>query len=297
MKPSCAVTKLTDAQAGRPCRSKRSAEPASRAAKSARCPQSPRQKRRTVVAEAVVPFGEAGRKIAELVAARTDVPRLGDQLHAAPAPDPGACASKKPAPGSKPCGSRPSVAPRSKRKPSTWNACHPVAQRVHHHLQHARMREVQRVAGAGVVDVVARVVGHQPVVAGVVEAAERQRRAESRCPRRCGCRRRRGSPRCRPHAAGGSRLRISLRRCRRTGSAARARRSRSCCSPSSCAGRAAAAGAVLQEGVHRHQLDRGDAESAQVIDDGRDGPARRRCRARLGGCRRAAWSGPCTCAS
>ena len=29
---------------------------------------------------------------------------------------------------------------------------HPVAQRIHHHLQDARMREIQRVAGAGVVD-------------------------------------------------------------------------------------------------------------------------------------------------
>ena len=30
---------------------------------------------------------------------------------------------------------------------------------------------------------------------------------------------------------------------------------------------AAAAGAVLHEGMDRHQLDRGDAEPAQVIDD------------------------------
>ena len=54
----------------------------------------------------------------------------------------------------------------------------PVAQRVHHHLQHARMGELQRVAGAGVVLVEARLVGDEPVVGGVVDAAIAQRRAE-----------------------------------------------------------------------------------------------------------------------
>ena len=54
----------------------------------------------------------------------------------------------------------------------------PITQRIHHHLQHAGVRQVQRVAGAGVVLVVARVVGHEPVVGGVVDAAKRQRRAE-----------------------------------------------------------------------------------------------------------------------
>src|SRR5690606_23872903 len=33
------------------------------------------------IAEAVVPFGPAGREIAKLVTARPHVPRLGDQLH------------------------------------------------------------------------------------------------------------------------------------------------------------------------------------------------------------------------
>ena len=54
---------------------------------------------------------------------------------------------------------------------------HPVAQRVGDHLQHAWGAEVQRVPGAGVVDVVARVLGQQPIVRRVVDAAERQRRA------------------------------------------------------------------------------------------------------------------------
>ena len=48
----------------------------------------------------------------------------------------------------------------------------PVAQRIHDELQHARVPHVQRVAAAGVVHVVARVVGDQPVVDRVVDAAK-----------------------------------------------------------------------------------------------------------------------------
>ncbi len=55
---------------------------------------------------------------------------------------------------------------------------HPVAQGIHDHLQHARMARVQRIPGAGVVDVVARLVGHRPVVRVVVDALERERRPE-----------------------------------------------------------------------------------------------------------------------
>jgi hypothetical protein len=48
---------------------------------------------------------------------------------------------------------------------------HPVAQRVHDQLQHARVLHVERVAAAGVVHVVAWLSGDQPVVGGVVDAA------------------------------------------------------------------------------------------------------------------------------
>ena len=53
----------------------------------------------------------------------------------------------------------------------------PQPQRVHDHLQHARMRELERIAGAGEILVVARLVGQQPIVGGVVDAAIAQRRA------------------------------------------------------------------------------------------------------------------------
>jgi hypothetical protein len=49
---------------------------------------------------------------------------------------------------------------------------HPVAQRVHDQPQHGRLDRVERVAGAGEVHVVARVVRHQAVVGGVVDAAK-----------------------------------------------------------------------------------------------------------------------------
>ena len=55
---------------------------------------------------------------------------------------------------------------------------HPVAQRVHDQLQHVRVAHQQRVAGAGRVVVEARVLVDQPVVRRVVDAAERERRAE-----------------------------------------------------------------------------------------------------------------------
>ena len=54
----------------------------------------------------------------------------------------------------------------------------PVAQRVHDQPQHARVARVERVAGAREVHVEVRVVGHEPVVALVVDALERQHRAE-----------------------------------------------------------------------------------------------------------------------
>ena len=99
--------------------------------------------------------------------------------------------------------SRASVLARSKRKPSTCISVHPVAQAVHDELQHARVLHVERVAAAGEVHVVARVFGRQAVVAGVVDAAEATASAPAGCPRRCGCRPRRGSPRCRRRAARG----------------------------------------------------------------------------------------------
>ena len=51
---------------------------------------------------------------------------------------------------------------------------YPIAQQVGDHLQHAGMIEIEGVAGACVVDVVARLVGQQSIVRCIVDAAERQ---------------------------------------------------------------------------------------------------------------------------
>ena len=54
---------------------------------------------------------------------------------------------------------------------------HPIAQAVHHHLDHPGVGQVDRVSGAGVIDVVALLVGQQPIIAGVIDALEGQGRA------------------------------------------------------------------------------------------------------------------------
>src|SRR5215475_9367621 len=50
----------------------------------------------------------------------------------------------------------------------------PIAQRIHHHLQDTRMRQVERIPAPGEIVVVARLVRPQPVIGCVVDAAERQ---------------------------------------------------------------------------------------------------------------------------
>ncbi|MNU90348.1 hypothetical protein D3C71_802130 [compost metagenome] len=129
-----------------------------------------------VVTEPVIPLGPARREAAELVAAGADVPRLGDQFdlaqhrvlahrvqEAARRVEALALASQN----------RGQV----EAEAVHVHVLHPVAQRIHHHAQCTGVGQVEGVAGAGVVDVVARVVG-QAIVAGVVDALERQRRAQ-----------------------------------------------------------------------------------------------------------------------
>ena len=152
------------------------------------------------VAVAVVPLGPAGGKIADLVAALAQVPGFGDQL------DLGQhrVLQQDVEEGAEPVDLMQFA--RQGRGQIEAEAVdvhlqHPVAQRVHDQLQHARMLQVERVAAAGVIHVVARIVADQAVVGGVVDAAEATASAPAGCPRRCGCRPRRGSPRCRPSAA------------------------------------------------------------------------------------------------
>ena len=129
------------------------------------------------VAELVVPLGPARRELADLIAARADVPRLGDQLDAAQHRVLAAHVEEAAALVE---AVRLAGEDRGKVEAEAVDAhfVDPVAQRIRHHLEHPRMRQVHRVPGAGVVDVVALLVGQQPVVIGVVDALLGERGAQ-----------------------------------------------------------------------------------------------------------------------
>src|SRR6476620_498093 len=125
----------------------------------------------------VVPFRPARREFSDLVSSWPDVPRFGDQL------DRGQrrILPKGGEEGSAAFKSMP-AAPEGagKIKPESIDATHfhPIPQRIHHHLQHAGMAEIECVDAAGEVVVIARLVRQEPVVRRIVYAAETQRWAE-----------------------------------------------------------------------------------------------------------------------
>ena len=129
------------------------------------------------VAILAVPLRPQHREVADLIAAFAEVPRLGDQLHLrehrilvddveerAQPVDVVQLARER--------------AGEVEAEAVDVHLEHPVAQAVHDQLQHLRVLHVQRVAAAGEVHVVARIVGDEPVVRRVVDALERQRRPE-----------------------------------------------------------------------------------------------------------------------
>ncbi len=128
------------------------------------------------VAEAVVPLGPARRKLAQLVAARADVPWLGNQLHLAQDRVLAYCIEE----AARGVEAMPFAAEdgcQVEAEPIHPHLGHPVAQGVHDHAQRTGIGQIERVAGTGIVDVIAAIIG-QTVVAGVVDALERQRRAQ-----------------------------------------------------------------------------------------------------------------------
>ncbi len=54
----------------------------------------------------------------------------------------------------------------------------PVAQGIHHHLQHARVRGIHRIPGTGVVDVIPVLVRQRAVIAVVINPFKRERGAK-----------------------------------------------------------------------------------------------------------------------
>jgi hypothetical protein len=129
------------------------------------------------VAVLAVPLGPQRREVADLVAALADVPRLGDELDLR---DDRVLLHEVEERG-EPVDLVELAGQRRGEVEAEAVDVHlgdPVAQRVHDHLQHVRVPHEQRVAGARGVHVVAAVAVDEPVVGGVVDAAERQRRAE-----------------------------------------------------------------------------------------------------------------------
>ena len=55
---------------------------------------------------------------------------------------------------------------------------HPVAQAVHHQLERARMEQIERVAGAGEIEIEPRIFRHEAVIGLVIDPAETERRAQ-----------------------------------------------------------------------------------------------------------------------
>ena len=130
-----------------------------------------------VVAEAVVPLAPMGWKAAELIAARADVPRLGDEFQAAQLRvliDRGEDGRMRIETVRSPrqCGGQVKAETRDPAKPA------PGPQGVHRQAQRGRLLHRQGIPGAGVVDVVGGVVRGQAVVAGVIQAAQRDGGAE-----------------------------------------------------------------------------------------------------------------------
>ena len=129
------------------------------------------------VAVLAVPLRPLRREVANLVAARSDVPRLGDEfdlrddrvlLHEFE--EGGELVDLVELAGQ---GGR-----QVEAETVDVHLGHPVPQAVHDQLQGVRVAGVERVAGARVVHIELGGVIHQPVIGGVVDATHRERRAE-----------------------------------------------------------------------------------------------------------------------
>ena len=177
MKPSWAVMKLIEANGSRPSDSYRSAEPESRSANWPTLAERAPEVAHGVAVDAV-PLRPQDREVAHLVAAGADVPRLGDELDLGEdrvlvdrveerrqAVDVVELAGQR----------------RGQVEAEAVDVAldDEVAQRVHDHAAAPLgWTGFSELPVPGEVHVVARVVGHQPVVGGVVGALERQHRPQ-----------------------------------------------------------------------------------------------------------------------
>ncbi len=225
------------------------------------------------VAVAPVPLRPLRREVADLVAALADVPRLGDQLdlrHDRVLLDEVEERRQAVDLVELACEGGREVEPES----VDVHLGHPVAQAVHDQLQHVRVAHVHAVAGAGEVEVVARVVLHRAVVREVVDPADRQRRAE--VVALGGVVVHDVEDHLDARGVEGLDHRLELlhlaQRCGRRVAVVRCEERDRVVAPV-VAQPTLDEVVVLHELVHRHQLDRGDSEALQVVDDGRMGEA------------------------
>ena len=63
---------------------------------------------------------------------------------------------------------------RGKIKPESIyvHLCDPIAQRIHHHLEHVRMPHVEGIAGPRIIDVAEWIIRIKPVIGGIVQSTE-----------------------------------------------------------------------------------------------------------------------------
>ena len=131
------------------------------------------------IAILAVPLAPEHGEVADLIAVWSEVPRLGDQLHfgehrvllddveeRAESIDFPELARERTG--------------QIEAKTIDMHLSHPIAQRIHDELERARMRDVERIAAAGEIDVVRAVVG-EPVIGRVVD--DRAARASGRARR------------------------------------------------------------------------------------------------------------------
>ncbi len=128
------------------------------------------------VSELVIPLRPAGREVPDLVAAGAAVPRLGNQLDLA---EQGILAHRieEAAALVEARGLPPQDGGEVEAEAVDVHFLRPIAQGVADEADGLQVAQIERVAGTGIVDVVALVLG-QAIVAGIVDTLERQRRTE-----------------------------------------------------------------------------------------------------------------------
>jgi hypothetical protein len=125
----------------------------------------------------VVPLRPARWKLADLISSGPNVPWFCDQFDGGQhriLPNGGeeSSAAVKSVPAA------PEGAGKVKSESIDVTDLDPKAQRIHHHLKHAGMAEIECVAAAGEVVVIARLIRLEPIVRRIVDAAKAQCRAE-----------------------------------------------------------------------------------------------------------------------